>query len=361
MTNGPTTEALTWEMLFKREEDLSSTEKALVAEFNELQLKRANMLEAANKELMKNCKIVCSGQCKHLIPEFGWIEPIRDMAYKIEALNIMYKKYRVYANFEQTKEKYSDFRGYYAISTYERFIVRSILWLPRMLGKLLGRFHYGEKTVIVQPGFTQEIWSNHDSEDSNPHSEHDIVEVGGSRLLEMHKISMPPKWKKVAERHKFLWCINNLNDKLINLIKNKLYFLYKLTSEEEVIREHFLKAADKLVNECEFECRKHCIQCGHTIGVNGNEVYSTHGWYTLVCRECAKLSNGGIDSCSNETKMENRKKLKLLGHRMKTILDEAGISTELVTSGSCSQKSLDKLAAIASDEELDMALAAKSL
>ena len=109
---------VTWDLL-KKERDNSSAlteaEKVALLEHHQASKKREREHEEANNQLLKDCKYLTSGAERHLIPAYGWIQPIKEMAYELEALNIMLRKYHTIITFDQTKEKFGTFRGYYSI------------------------------------------------------------------------------------------------------------------------------------------------------------------------------------------------------------------------------------------------------
>ena len=287
---------LSWVMLDKKEEDLTPEEKILVKQYHEMLEERNTQLEKANEQLREDCKIVTSGPEKNLIPAYGWIYPIKEMAYAIEALNILYKKYRVRAVFDQVKEKYADFRGYYRIDTADAFLYKILMWPLRTLDEILYKVRYEVKYVEVVVSHKEEVWTEQGSSIGSC-VDNSVVDVDG-RKLEKHFVHVPSRFNIVPTKHKMLYKFKILVGYILAWQSHKLEFLNQLSRESEVIRERFDAQANELVNKCEDDCRKRCIQCGSTLDENCDS-YTTNGWYTYVCKECASLMRGGLESCTD--------------------------------------------------------------
>lgn len=297
--------ALTWELLAKDENDLTEDEKKLVSDHNKVISKREDELDEANNQLLEDCKIVTSGPEKTMIPAYGWIWPVKKMVYAVEALNILYKKYRVYAVFDQIKEKYADFRGYYSIMTANSRSFNFFMAPFNFLQNQLDKIEFGMKTVEKVPGYCEEVWFEEDS-DCKPASSASSVVVSSGKKLDRRVINVPGKWEKVPSKHKLLFKVKNVIDKLCAWLSVRLEFLNRFPPENEVFRRRFDDQVEDLVTECENECRKRCIRCG-TFLDQDREYYSTNGWYTYVCKRCASLNYGGLESCTNLTLAKSKK------------------------------------------------------
>ena len=131
---------VTWELL-KKERDNSSAlteaEKSALLEHHQVNKKREREHEEANNQLLKDCKYLTSGAERHLIPAYGWIEPIKEMAYELETLNIMLRKHHTIITFDQTKEKFGTFRGYYLIHPTDHLLYKILTWPLHSLRNLL--------------------------------------------------------------------------------------------------------------------------------------------------------------------------------------------------------------------------------
>lgn len=289
---------LTWELLDKDENLLTPIERKLVENHREELENREKELERANQNLIKTCKIVTGGYESYLIPAAGWIYPVTEMAYAIETLNILYKKYRLYANFDQCKEKYANFRGYYTIHTAEDPRYQKLVYPFKKLHELLHKkIDYAQTTTILEPAHHTKEWKiiRDDSETQTGFMENKVVLADGSNTklvsvlkdIKAQSITRPTK-------HRILWMLRDPVAKIFEFVKTKLNFLNAETLEMQVIRERFDNQVSDLVSICEAECRKRCIRCGAYIENNG---YSTKGWYTYICERCASLSRGGIKEC----------------------------------------------------------------
>lgn len=300
---------LTWEMLDKNKEDLAADEKELVDQYHAMVDEHYNRLDKANQQLRESCKIVTSGPEKDLIPAYGWINPVTEMVYAIEALNILYKKHRVHAVFDQVKEKYADFRAYHSIETEDRLLYKILMWPLKTLQRLLAMIPYGVKNVESTIAHDEEVWLEHDPNSTT--SSRATIEVEG-KTLEKHIVHVNTRWTTAPTKHKLLYHLSKATDKIVLWQASKLDFLNTLSKEDEVIRERLDSQVEELVNECEKKCRKHCIRCGRWLDDNYN-CYSTNGWITYVCKSCGELSRGGLGSCTDlvaERKMREQKKFE---------------------------------------------------
>lgn len=312
---------LTWEMIGKREEDLTPEEGVLVKQYHEMLEDRAAKVDKANEQLREDCRIVTSGPEKDLIPAYGWIYPVKEMAYAVEALNILYKKHRICAVFDQVKEKYADFRGYYSIDIADTLPYKILMWPLERLQELLGKVECEVKNVEVVASHDEEVWVERD-----PKAESDaavVVEVDGKKL-ERHVVHVPSRWESLPTKHKLVYKLKCLVNKLLVWQSSKLSFLNKLSREDEVLRERFDTQVEELVGKCEEKCREYCIRCGAQLDEKRN-YYSTKGWYTYVCRECARLTRGGLEACTDLAAMEQAKEQKKFEHHLARALEKIEI------------------------------------
>lgn len=297
---------LTWELLKKEESELTPAEKILVDEHHQHVEKLADELDKANAELRENCKIVTSGPETELIPAYGWIHPVKDMAYAIEALNIMYRKYRLYVNFDQCKEKYADFRGYFSIYTLDSKPFRILTWPFTTLRDLFHKkIKYEERVSIEVPSHNELVWRVRETDDDcecqeDPPSQHPTVTLNdGERKLTLtcRRSVRRDKCKVKPTKHRLLWLLRDPVAKLCKFIEDKLEFLNAETPTMTVMRQRFDTQVKELVAKCEADCRKRCIICGSWI--DNDNGYCTRGWYTYICRRCAGLVRGGVESCDS--------------------------------------------------------------
>lgn len=71
--------------------------------------------DSMNKILREECPLTCSGHGKTMIPSSGWCRAITPYIYEIEMLNREAIKHGMIAAFDQVKEKFGTYRGYYSI------------------------------------------------------------------------------------------------------------------------------------------------------------------------------------------------------------------------------------------------------
>ena len=313
---------MTWETLDKKEEDLTPEESVLVKQYHEMIEDRAAQVEKANEQLREDCKIVTSGPEKDLIPAYGWIYPIKEMAYAVEALNILYKKHRVYAVFDQVKEKYADFRGYYQIGIADAFLYKILMWPLRTLHEILDRVRYEVKYVEVVVGHKEEVWTEQRSSIGSCVG-NSVVDVDGHKL-EKHFVHVPSRFINVPTKHRMLYKFKILVGDILVWQSHKLEFLNCLSRESEVIRERFDTQVEELVDKCEETCREHCIRCGAQLDEKRN-YYCTNGWYTYVCRDCARLTRGGLEACTDLVAMNQAKEQKKFEHHLARALEKVEI------------------------------------
>ncbi len=300
---------LTWEMLAKSREDLAADEKELVDQHHAIVDERRNRLDKANQQLRESCKMVTSGPEKDLIPAYGWTTPVTEMVYAVEALNILYKKHRVRAVFDQVKEKYADFRGYHSVEVDDTMLYKILMWPLKTLQRVLSKVEYKVKNTESVVAHDEETWLEHDP--SSTSSSRATIEVDG-KTLEKHIVHINTLWTVAPTKHKLLYHLSKAIDKITVWQSAKLDFLNTLSKEDEVIRERLDTQVEELVSECEKKCRHHCIQCGRWLDDNYN-CYTTNGWITYVCKTCGELSRGGLGACSDlvaERKVREQKKFE---------------------------------------------------
>lgn len=312
---------LTWEILSKDEAALSEDEKKLVADYNEVLSMREKELDEANNQLIEDCKIVTSGPESTMIPAYGWIWPVKKMVYAIEALNILYKKHRVYAVFDQIKEKYADFRGYYSIMTSNSRSFNFFMAPLDFLQKQLSKIDFKLQTIENSPGYDQEVWIERDPSNQHKLDSSSSATIAEEKILEKRVIAVPGKWEKVPNKHKLIFKLKNAVDKFHIWLSNKLDFLNSFSKEGEVFRRRLDDQVEDLVNECERECRKRCIRCG-TFLDEDRDYYSTNGWYTYVCKKCASLSHGGLNACTDLSLTKKRNALHIFEKTLEKVLED---------------------------------------
>jgi len=294
---------VTWDLL-KRERDnpdsLSESEKKVLLEHHQDCKKREREEAAASEQLKRDCKYLTSGPERNLIPAYGWIEPIKEMAYELEALNIMLKKFHSVIWFDQTKEKFGTFRGYYTINPTDHLLYKVLTWPLHTLRWLLeNKVKYCQTCIELEPRYDVEQYVELKSDEPEDCSDGaGIVEISGKKYRK--KIfSCSSKTKIVPQRFKLLWKAKDLVRWLDIKFSSLVSFANRESRADLVIRQAIDGKVQKIVDECERKCNDHCIRCGRWIGKDSRR-FQTTGWVTYICSECAKLEKGAVD-CTAST------------------------------------------------------------
>ena len=316
---------VTWDLL-KKERDNSSAltedEKAALLEHRRVCKRRALEHEEANNQLLKDCKYLTSGNEKNLIPAYGWIHPIKNMAYELEALNIFLRKFHSVITFDQTKEKFGTFRGYYSINPTDHLLYKILTWPLHTLAFLLeNKVNYSQRYVEVEPRHDVEkyVELNPDENLENCKDRTKIVEISGKKYRR-EVYSCSSRSKIIPSRFKILWKLKDFVRWLDNKFSLFVSFANRESRVDAVVREAFDGKVQKIVNECERKCNDRCIRCGSWIGDNAKR-FQTREWITYICSECAKLEPGAVDcSASSETRSQ-----LAFERRLKKAIAECGI------------------------------------
>ena len=107
---------VTKELLDKETAQLTEAEKNAIDMFKRRVERAREFSENANQMLQETCPLTCSGVSKYMIPCSGWARPIITRIREIEMLNREGLKHGVIATFDQIKEKYGTYRGYWTLS-----------------------------------------------------------------------------------------------------------------------------------------------------------------------------------------------------------------------------------------------------
>lgn len=262
------------------------------------------------------------------------------MAYKLEMLNLVFKKFHSRVGFDQTKEKFGRFCGYYTIHPTDHILFKILTWPLRRLRSLLEhKIKYCESRDVIVPRHDIERYVELDPAKSTD-GLLDVVEVAGKRYgIECH--TFHGVTEVVPRKHKLLWKVKEL----VRSADIKFQELVSFTNQEsacDVVARQALDAiVQKIVDECEHECDRHCISCGAWIGDSYSHRFQTRGWITYVCSRCARrLERDPIDvtaSKATEDQLAFERKLK-------KAMSECGIAGAISSgSGESLQKALEKL------------------
>lgn len=303
---------VTRELLDKDPKSLTEAEKEAVDKYYERLKYYSEELDKANEELQKNCPILCSGIVYKLIPSYGWIQPVTKMAYKLEKLNLEYEKHNMKVTFDQTKEKFGTFRGYYSIDHSLAGIFSPVVRMLEKMTNWLDSLDYGYVTVVDTPDRHEFKWDeidehsyeNHLIYANTPATRFAIVPDGvepTDHTLTYFKKATGKFYRSRAMTHRgkshrkptkkvVVW---HLNEQL-NLLYNYLSFVHKPTQKEEALLAIFDNEVNDLVRICEDECMKHCEICGAYFNDSRKDDHmcETKGWITYICRRCAEVRGG---------------------------------------------------------------------
>lgn len=296
-------------LLEKEESELTSEELFLVQDYKERQKMFNERLSDANKRIVKDCKMLCSSYEHTPIPAYGWISPVTKLAYKLEEMNIRFKRYGYKIVLAQAKEKYATLRFYTEIISqpigFVGFLYKPFNWFHKKLNDI----NYGIKYVTDKEGYyslewneitkyefekTRDRFGQHVNKaieiierkiDADIQKARDILYFchEGDKYYSSYILQHMPVRHAVFTKHRLLHKIYIATDK----ISEWLYSLQRETTERRVIREFLFNEAHRLENEAEYECTKLCQDCGIRFDDDDYEKCETQGWYNYVCERCA--------------------------------------------------------------------------
>lgn len=198
--------------------------------------------EEQQMEVFRNCKILYS---QHACWEcdYGWTEPLSNLSYSLETLNVTLGKqygYKIVA--DQVKEKFGTLRFYFTV-------LKTYPWWTRIFS---GPIHFAVDRIRRNTNFRM-------------------------RLVDR---------KCVPTRMSFLWKLLPVLYRIGNRLD--LSFLVPDTKTSTVIMNFMDKSADRLIAAAEKECYNRCEVCGDFIGTSWTARCETKGWIRYVCERCAK-------------------------------------------------------------------------
>lgn len=296
-------------LLEKKESELTPEELSLVQDYKERQKMFNERLSDANKRIVKDCKMLCSSYEHTPIPAYGWIYPVTELAYKIEEMNIRFKKYGYKIVLTQAKEKYATLRFYTDIISqpvgFLGFLYKPFNWIHEKLDSV----NYGIKYVTDKEGYYSLEWNEITKDafenkrdrfgqpvvkrfevierkiDADIQKARDILYFchEGDKYYHSYILQHMPVRHAVFTKHRLLHKIYMTT----GMISGWLHSLQRETTERRVIREYLFNEVHRLENEAERECMKLCQDCGIRFDDDYYEKCETQGWYTYVCERCA--------------------------------------------------------------------------
>lgn len=350
---------VTWDLLKKERDDpklLSELEKKVLLEHHRVCKKRDRELTKENDRIKYDCKLLTSGSQKSLIPAYGWLHPVKEMAYELEALNIVAKKFHSVIIFEQIKEKFGTFRGYYSIYPVDHLAYKILTWPIHSLRNLLEeKINYRQTYVEIHPRHMVEKYVEIEPNDKLDDAK-SVVEIGGRKYLK-DVFECPSKSEIAPGRYKIFWKLKNLVRALDLKVSSLMSFANRDTIEDLVFRQALDAKVEKIVSECESKCDDYCIRCGGWIGKDAKR-FQTTGWVTYICSRCAKLEKNAID-CSSQSATRAQLAFE---RRLKRAIVECGVGDAISSnSGEVLKESLDKLGSLLMVENGSRKLEAREL
>lgn len=313
---------VTQTLLHKPENELSDNERKAIASYKKELSRRVERLAESNERIRKDCRILCSGRfTEHdLIPEYGWIDSVTAMAYKLEKLNYFYSKWNMKVRFSQTKEKFGTFRGYWYIDHEKNSVLARIF--RKVRDYMTYGIDYAQKRVVDIPMRVSleweecsediyrkkldrygkkvkkfEIWKESEIIGSQIYIEpcdypRDVTyfkyDQSNKKYYRSYWLHHGESAHMEATKHRFMF-------KILPAV-NRIYAWFNDTYGdpdpiENVMYENFYNEITQAVRECETDCGRYCQVCGRGIGENHfSSKCETDGWITYVCETCAAAS-----------------------------------------------------------------------
>lgn len=305
---------VTGELLQTDESKLTPEEAEAVTNYKERRKIYDIQLDNHNKQIVKDCKRLCSGMEQHPIPEYGWMWPVTKLCYKLEVLNYQFAKYGLEVVLEQTKEKFAGLRFY----TYINHFVPKVGIFNKFLEKMLnylGSLDYGVVSVTDVKGFKSVEWEEITEENFNTQTDRFgnplanaimTVKVVNSKdeIKDFTELEHTTFLVHEGDKYYKSYLLTHLPVKHAEFTKKKLIHRiycgllciddwlisrYTDTPEHNMMARAFDYIVDDLVKETEKECSNLCQHCGMPF-VGNCKKYETEGWYTYLCEECAAAS-----------------------------------------------------------------------
>lgn len=293
---------------------LAEDEKSAVSQYNKMREYYNSNLERANNRIVETCKMLCSSRERLLVPDYGWIEPVEKLCYRLEFINVIMRRYGIRVVLDQSKEKYGTLHFYTSILAKEIGILGRFIRFFDWISDSLLDMDYGVEYVTDRESYKSVEWREISKEQfdnktdeynrpffgGTPHvvqskseavsAEHEkgatyLVEEDGKYFYSYvltHMAKQHPEYRK----HKFLRKIKTASC----CISTWLSRFYKEPAGQRLMYEVAEHAVRDLVRNAENECYKVCQHCGVSLYDHEGSEYQrceTQGWYMYVCERCA--------------------------------------------------------------------------
>ncbi|MBR4315647.1 MAG: hypothetical protein IKP65_01565 [Alphaproteobacteria bacterium] len=235
-----------------------------------------------NKSMQETC------MCWGIEAGDGWYKPLNELCSYLEILNnTFYPKYKVRIQADQVKEKYGELRFYYSIIVDPGFFLKSIMNIANFINdkiKKHAKFQIEKKIIFpaVKNKIKYEI--NEKIYEDNKDNENFFKE--NDKFYQLIDSYEPEKFEYISKNHKLLYKINKLFYHLHFNIKHNV----KANKKQKEIGNLLDKISDALIHKCENDCWNVCEWCGADGGFQGENIVTTSGWISRICKECYKKS-----------------------------------------------------------------------
>jgi hypothetical protein len=310
---------LTRTILDKPYESLTKEEKIYVDLYNTMKDEFNNKLETENNIIKNECKILCSGYEKNPIPDYGWINPIKELCYKLEGLNFDYSKWGIRVVLDQAKEKYATLRFYTHIESDELGFIGFINRHINSIINFLDFLNYGIKYVVKVPGYIRLEWKELTKEQFDSRKdEYDCpLSKNNNQVIEITNREVAIDFDNIYiinENGRFFYSryIHHLPEKVAKPTKHRILFrlkkalnsfsywistFYKEPLIQRIKTLELDYKVDELIRKAERECAKLCQHCGLPFSNNYKPKCTTLGWFMHLCEDCAMIT--GMDYRKN--------------------------------------------------------------
>ena len=258
-------------------------------------------MASLEEETIKGCPILyCQAgkshreSCMSFGWEFGsgWNEVVSELSYELEALNMLfYPKYRVRIQFDQLKEKFGTFSGYFSVVVDPGKLRMSLAnFCDRRYRKLLG-VQYKQKYVVDEPETKYDETEELEKEkwEAQRKQEYLLQNVEFTQKDgKFYRVTHLTRWQKghyESTQHKLKWKLKAMWCNLAAWLKCSTK---ERTQEQEAIAKALEIMAQKAVDKATTELESTCEVCGSTTGYDEKHPRcQMSGWIKYVCRHCA--------------------------------------------------------------------------
>lgn len=225
----------------------------------------------------------------------GWYPTISRLSYRLEVLNILYRRYNLRIVVDEVKEKFGTLRFYASVQPriplMYNFMERSICAVCEFIRK-----HVDFRLVSVTDRkdhmkmYVRCIDNDdHDrqkgSQGNNVTAERIIDGDNSTRQYVISTIRAGAERHKNPTRHKFLYLLYRFFDQHASLLD--FSFLMPNAKERNMLMLDLHNRIHGYIMEAERECYGVCEICGESFNEKTNPRCETVGYVRYVCEKCA--------------------------------------------------------------------------